>query len=195
MKKIKTRFQLQPTVYKSFLDILHAYHKEQHTIKDVYDQVCISFAQLSSLLLEFLLFSTNLCNRLPPSLRATRTCSRSSRSFFRIQLRVQMPPSLLPPLPQPKPCPLAAIQVEKLAAQEGMHNVTPPPLFLLFFTCILIFCILGSYLKRLLPLLHHPQKKKSHKERDLLSDGTPHLSPPSSSRPSLSSLFLLTNFF
>jgi histone deacetylase complex regulatory component SIN3 len=39
VKKIKTRFQMQPTVYKSFLDILHAYHKEQHTIKDVYDQV------------------------------------------------------------------------------------------------------------------------------------------------------------
>lgn len=56
MKKIKTRFQHQPTVYKSFLDILHAYHKEQHTIKDVYDQVATLFASHADLLEEFTQF-------------------------------------------------------------------------------------------------------------------------------------------
>jgi paired amphipathic helix protein Sin3a len=33
------RFAMQPHIYKAFLEILHTYHKEQHTIKDVYDQV------------------------------------------------------------------------------------------------------------------------------------------------------------
>lgn len=56
VKKIKTRFQHQPTVYKSFLDILHAYHKEQHTIKDVYDQVATLFANHPDLLEEFTQF-------------------------------------------------------------------------------------------------------------------------------------------
>jgi hypothetical protein len=36
---LQTRFSNQPQIYKSFLEILHTYHKEQHTIKDVYDQV------------------------------------------------------------------------------------------------------------------------------------------------------------
>ena len=35
-------------------------------------------------------------------------------------LELRVPPSLLPPLPRPKSCPLAAVEDEKLAAQEGM---------------------------------------------------------------------------
>jgi hypothetical protein len=31
---------LSSSVYKAFLEILHRYHREQHTIKDVYSQVC-----------------------------------------------------------------------------------------------------------------------------------------------------------
>lgn len=44
VKKIKMRFALQPQIYKAFLEILHTYHKEQHTIKDVYEQVAQLFA-------------------------------------------------------------------------------------------------------------------------------------------------------
>lgn len=44
VKKIKMRFALQPQIYKAFLEILHTYHKEQHTIKDVYEQVAHLFA-------------------------------------------------------------------------------------------------------------------------------------------------------
>jgi histone deacetylase complex regulatory component SIN3 len=39
VNKIKTRFQLQPDIYKSFLEILHTYQKEQRTIK----AVCVSY--------------------------------------------------------------------------------------------------------------------------------------------------------
>ncbi len=72
VKTIKTRFQLQPNVYKSFLDILHAYHKEQHTIKDVYDQVATLFANHPDLLEEFTQFlpdpvaNQNAQQSLPP---------------------------------------------------------------------------------------------------------------------------------
>ena len=45
VKKIKMRFIGQPQVYKAFLEILHIYHKEQHTIKDVYEQVATLFAR------------------------------------------------------------------------------------------------------------------------------------------------------
>lgn len=43
VKKIKLRFASQPQIYKAFLEILHTYHKEQHTIKDVYAQVATLF--------------------------------------------------------------------------------------------------------------------------------------------------------
>lgn len=56
VKKIKQRFALQPQVYKSFLKILHTYHQEQHTIKDVYEHVAVLFAKHPDLLEEFTQF-------------------------------------------------------------------------------------------------------------------------------------------
>lgn len=56
VKKIKQRFALQPHVYKSFLKILHTYHQEQHTIKDVYEHVAVLFAKHPDLLEEFTQF-------------------------------------------------------------------------------------------------------------------------------------------
>lgn len=50
------RFALQPQVYKSFLEILHTYHKEQHTIKEVYEKVANLFADHPDLLEEFTQF-------------------------------------------------------------------------------------------------------------------------------------------
>lgn len=40
VNKIKTRFQMQPDIYKSFLEILHTYQKEQRTIKAVCRDTC-----------------------------------------------------------------------------------------------------------------------------------------------------------
>ena len=56
VKKIKMRFALQPHIYKAFLEILHNYHKEQHTIKDVYEQVASLFQHHQDLLEEFAQF-------------------------------------------------------------------------------------------------------------------------------------------
>ena len=56
VKKIKLRFSNQPTIYKSFLEILHTYHKEQHTIKGVYNQVAKLFNNHPDLLDEFTQF-------------------------------------------------------------------------------------------------------------------------------------------
>ena len=54
--KIKTRFSRQPEVYKAFLEILHSYHKEQWTIKRIYEQVSTLFKAHPDLLCEFSLF-------------------------------------------------------------------------------------------------------------------------------------------
>src|SRR5262249_17796903 len=56
VKKIKMRFALHPHIYKAFLEILHNYHKEQHTIKDVYEQVANLFQNHQDLLEEFTQF-------------------------------------------------------------------------------------------------------------------------------------------
>eukprot|EP00026_Physarum_polycephalum_P000301 Phypoly_transcript_00301.p1 GENE.Phypoly_transcript_00301~~Phypoly_transcript_00301.p1 ORF type:complete len:1683 (+),score=475.87 Phypoly_transcript_00301:157-5205(+) len=111
VKKIKTRFQMQPTVYKSFLDILHAYHKEQHTIKDVYDQVATLFASHADLLDEFTQFlpdpvaSANAAIPPPtsptaqaiPTGRDSRKTSRTGRVF------PKKAGSAAPPSPESKP--------------------------------------------------------------------------------------------
>jgi histone deacetylase complex regulatory component SIN3 len=65
VNKIKNRFQNQPDVYKAFLDILHAYQKQQKQIKDgsitgqtlseaeVYSKVAALFKNQEDLLVEF----------------------------------------------------------------------------------------------------------------------------------------------
>jgi len=65
VNKIKNRFQNQPDVYKAFLDILHAYQKQQKQIKDgsitgqtlseaeVYSKVAALFKNQEDLLIEF----------------------------------------------------------------------------------------------------------------------------------------------
>eukprot|EP01090_Pellita_catalonica_P004226 TRINITY_DN14064_c0_g1_i1.p1 TRINITY_DN14064_c0_g1~~TRINITY_DN14064_c0_g1_i1.p1 ORF type:complete len:976 (+),score=212.24 TRINITY_DN14064_c0_g1_i1:59-2986(+) len=51
--RIKERFLDEPEVYKEFLGILHAFHREQRTIKDVYGQVARLFRNEPDLLEEF----------------------------------------------------------------------------------------------------------------------------------------------
>eukprot|EP01102_Stenamoeba_stenopodia_P018355 TRINITY_DN6714_c0_g1_i2.p1 TRINITY_DN6714_c0_g1~~TRINITY_DN6714_c0_g1_i2.p1 ORF type:complete len:975 (+),score=235.58 TRINITY_DN6714_c0_g1_i2:41-2965(+) len=84
VKKIKLRFAHQPHIYKAFLEILHAYHREHHTIKDVYDQVATLFHNHSDLLEEFTQFlpdptpSTPAVPVQPP--RATKQRGRTKLS-------------------------------------------------------------------------------------------------------------------
>eukprot|EP01091_Cochliopodium_minus_P011255 TRINITY_DN3141_c0_g1_i1.p1 TRINITY_DN3141_c0_g1~~TRINITY_DN3141_c0_g1_i1.p1 ORF type:complete len:1500 (-),score=471.01 TRINITY_DN3141_c0_g1_i1:9-4409(-) len=70
VKKIKLRFSSQPQIYKSFLEILHTYHKDQHTINGVYNQVANLFKNHSDLLEEFAQF---LPETLPQALRKRKT--------------------------------------------------------------------------------------------------------------------------
>eukprot|EP01096_Ripella_sp_DP13-Kostka_P010862 TRINITY_DN433_c0_g2_i2.p1 TRINITY_DN433_c0_g2~~TRINITY_DN433_c0_g2_i2.p1 ORF type:complete len:1109 (-),score=559.54 TRINITY_DN433_c0_g2_i2:192-3518(-) len=53
VKRIKVRFEKQPETYKTFLSILHTYHKENHTISEVYEQVAELFHDHPDLLAEF----------------------------------------------------------------------------------------------------------------------------------------------
>jgi paired amphipathic helix protein Sin3a len=53
VRKIKMRFEYQPHIYRSFLEILHTYHNKQLTIQDVYAQVAKLFKDNPDLLEEF----------------------------------------------------------------------------------------------------------------------------------------------
>ena len=53
VNKIKHRFTSRPDTYKSFLEILQTYQKEQRPIQDVYAQVTILFQDAPDLLDEF----------------------------------------------------------------------------------------------------------------------------------------------
>lgn len=53
VNKIKTRFQGDDHVYKSFLDILNMYRKENKKITEVYEEVAALFRDHSDLLVEF----------------------------------------------------------------------------------------------------------------------------------------------
>lgn len=53
VNKIKQRFNRRPDIYKSFLEILQKYQKEQKAIQDVYAQVTILFRDAPDLLEEF----------------------------------------------------------------------------------------------------------------------------------------------
>ncbi|XP_049849463.1 uncharacterized protein LOC126318704 [Schistocerca gregaria] len=56
VRKIKARFNNQPHIYKAFLDILHNFHKEWHTINDVLMKVSHLFKGHDDLLAEFAQF-------------------------------------------------------------------------------------------------------------------------------------------
>lgn len=53
VNKIKTRFQRDEHVYKSFLDILNMYRKDNKSIQDVYQEVAVLFSDHKDLLEEF----------------------------------------------------------------------------------------------------------------------------------------------
>lgn len=54
--KIKRRFAHDPQTYKSFLEILHTYQKQQRSIKDVLERVSVLFKDHPDLLRDFTYF-------------------------------------------------------------------------------------------------------------------------------------------
>ncbi|BGP01202.1 hypothetical protein NBRC10513v2_002153 [Rhodotorula toruloides] len=56
VNKIKNRFAKEPETYKTFLEILQTYQKDQRPIQEVYAQVTILFAKAPDLLEEFKAF-------------------------------------------------------------------------------------------------------------------------------------------
>eukprot|EP00741_Cyanophora_paradoxa_P007582 tig00001155_g7334.t1 len=65
VNKIKTRFVSEPAVYKTFLEILHTYQREQKSIQDVYNQVARLFRDHTDLLHEFTQFLPDPANEAP----------------------------------------------------------------------------------------------------------------------------------
>lgn len=54
--RIKRRFQTEPQIYKSFLEILHSYQRNREDIKAVLDRVSELFADHEDLLSDFAYF-------------------------------------------------------------------------------------------------------------------------------------------
>ncbi|KAG8654028.1 paired amphipathic helix protein Sin3-like 4 isoform X4 [Manihot esculenta] len=82
VNKIKTRFQGDDHVYKSFLDILNMYRKENKSITEVYQEVAMLFQDHNDLLKEFTHFlpdsSATASAYYPPSVRNSILRDRSS---------------------------------------------------------------------------------------------------------------------
>ncbi|XP_044493570.1 paired amphipathic helix protein Sin3-like 4 isoform X3 [Mangifera indica] len=82
VNKIKTRFQGDDHVYKSFLDILNMYRKENKSITEVYQEVASLFQDHPDLLDEFTHFlpdsSASASTAYVPSGRTSLLCDRSS---------------------------------------------------------------------------------------------------------------------
>ncbi|CAH2055356.1 unnamed protein product, partial [Thlaspi arvense] len=99
VNKIKTRFKRDEHVYKSFLDILNMYRKENKEISEVYNEVAILFEGHSDLLEEFTRF-------LPASLP-----SHSAAQYSRSQAQLYNDRGSGPPL-------IRHMQVEKERRRE-----------------------------------------------------------------------------
>ncbi|XP_015575286.2 paired amphipathic helix protein Sin3-like 4 isoform X2 [Ricinus communis] len=82
VNKIKTRFQGDDHVYKSFLDILNMYRKENKSITEVYQEVATLFQDHNDLLMEFTHFlpdsSATASAHYAPSVRNSIHRDRSS---------------------------------------------------------------------------------------------------------------------
>ncbi|KAH9609157.1 hypothetical protein KSS87_002383 [Heliosperma pusillum] len=82
VNKIKLRFQGDDRVYKSFLDILNMYRKENKTISEVYQEVALLFRDHRDLLEEFAHFLPDTSATAPvqhtPSLRNSLSRDRNS---------------------------------------------------------------------------------------------------------------------
>ncbi|CAH8253403.1 unnamed protein product [Arabidopsis lyrata] len=74
VNKIKTRFQGDDRVYKSFLDILNMYRKDSKSITEVYQEVAVLFRDHTDLLVEFTHFLPD--TSATPSIHSVKTSAR-----------------------------------------------------------------------------------------------------------------------
>ncbi|KAF8407976.1 hypothetical protein HHK36_007116 [Tetracentron sinense] len=91
VNKIKTRFQNDDRVYKSFLEILNLYRKENRSITEVYQEVAVLFHEHRDLLDEFIHFLPDT------SATAPAQHAPSGRNYF---MRHDERSSAIPPLRQ-----------------------------------------------------------------------------------------------
>lgn len=104
VKKIKQRFHSQPHIYKSFLDILHTFNREQQSLSSVYEGVARLFKDHTDLLQEFKHFLPETSLGISPDMMNVSQVSQKSRpvraksiSVDKKQLHVQeSPPSYSP---------------------------------------------------------------------------------------------------
>eukprot|EP01125_Pyxidicula_operculata_P008483 TRINITY_DN2843_c1_g1_i2.p1 TRINITY_DN2843_c1_g1~~TRINITY_DN2843_c1_g1_i2.p1 ORF type:complete len:1171 (+),score=266.98 TRINITY_DN2843_c1_g1_i2:46-3558(+) len=66
VKRIKVRFASEPHIYRSFLEILHTFHKQQQSITEVYSSVSKLFRKHKDLLKEFSNFLPDVKGIIPP---------------------------------------------------------------------------------------------------------------------------------
>ncbi|XP_057419362.1 paired amphipathic helix protein Sin3-like 4 isoform X2 [Lotus japonicus] len=78
--KIKTRFQGNDRVYKSFLDILNMYRKETKSINEVYQEVAALFQDHADLLEEFTHFLPDTSGTASTHYASARNCLLRDRS-------------------------------------------------------------------------------------------------------------------
>lgn len=89
VEKIKTRFANQPETYRSFLSLLHSFHRDQRGIKDVYLQVQQLFRNEPDLLEEFSLFLPDNSSSSSSTATSAAAAAASARAI---------PNSMLPPV-------------------------------------------------------------------------------------------------
>jgi Paired amphipathic helix repeat len=103
VNKIKSRFAHDEDVYKTFLDILQTYQKEQKSIREVYKQVADLFRDHADLLDEFAHFlpeSTPQAEQLR-NIHQSHLLQRQYEEQLRAQKRSGQYPSRNAPLPYP----------------------------------------------------------------------------------------------
>lgn len=124
VKKIKQRFHEQPHIYKSFLDILHTFSREQQTLHSVYDGVAKLFKDHKDLLQEFKHFlpetsvggvSPDMVNLSQSTQRSRPTRSRNVSVDKKPSYQESPPPSYSYPRVYPR-------QVNNMEASYGTYD-------------------------------------------------------------------------
>jgi histone deacetylase complex regulatory component SIN3 len=94
VNEIKNHYSQRPEVYRSFLDILHSYQREQHTIDEVYDQLRGLFQDAPHLLQGFQMFLPTISGASAPSVHDHRVAAPPRAPAY--PASSQMTPPVLP---------------------------------------------------------------------------------------------------
>ncbi|CAI8494104.1 unnamed protein product [Hanseniaspora opuntiae] len=122
VNKIKTRFKSDPSVYKSFLEILQTYQTDQRPIHEVYEQVTMLFQGAPDLLDDFKKFLPDTTQEQPHGLQGPPQISTAHHEIelpvSEIQKVQQMPPigSFSPPKQ-------AQVADNILLNEQAQHNL------------------------------------------------------------------------